>query len=239
MKITAKKESETIRQQRLARKEFLELKKMQAGEYTENDKNTQAPIVPVTLSDKVANIWYHYGKVIIVALFIAVFLIVSIVQCATRTRYDLQIVYFTYSPIPDTYTTKMADYFEKYCDDVNGDGEVNILVINCSYNPNSNNNAILTKLQVLISSEPTALLYITDDASIKYFDNIGSEDDTFFDSEPVPLPAGFYKACNDGDFTVPDNITIGIRKVDGTLIAKDKAVKDTLNASKKILNSIK
>ena len=211
---------------------------MQSGEYTEADKCVQPPIVPVTLSDKVANIWYHYGKVIIVALFISVLLIVGIVQCATRTRYDLQIVYFTYSPVPDTYTTKMADYFEKYCDDVNGDGEANILVVNCSANPDANNNAILTKLQVLISSEPTALLYITDDKSIKYFDNIGTKDDAFFDGDPISLPTGFYSECSDNDFSIPDNITIGLRKVSGTLIAKDKAIKDTLKASKKIINSI-
>ena len=212
---------------------------MQSGEYTESDKDSSSPIVPVTFSDKVANIWYHYSKVIIVAIFIAVFLVVSIVQCAGRTRYDLQIVYFTYSPVPDAYTNKMAAYFEKYGEDVNGDSKIHISVINCSINPNSNNNAIMTKLQVIISSEPTALLYITDDKSIKYFDNISTKDDIFFDGEPIPLPREFYEECSDGDSSIPDNITIGLRKVNGTPIAKDKEAKGVLKASKKILSSIK
>ena len=211
---------------------------MQSGEYSEEDMAARAPMVPVTIGEKAANIWYHYGKVIIVAFFIVAFMIFAVVQCATRTKYDLQIVYFTYYPVPDAYTTKMASYFEKYGEDVNGDGEVHISVINCSTNPNSANNAILTKLQVMISSEPSALLYITDDKSIKYFDNISTTDDSFFDGEPIPLPSGFYEACNDSDFSIPDNITIGLRKVNGTLIAKDKVTKNILKASKKILSSI-
>ena len=209
---------------------------MQAGEF--KDEADRTPIVPVTFGEKVANIKYHYGKLIIVALFIAVFLIVSIVQCATRIKYDLQIVYFTYSPVPDAYTTKMAEYFEKYSEDVNGDGEVHISVINCSTNPNSNNTAIMTKLQVLIASEPTALLYITDDDSVKYFDNINTTTDAFFDGEPVPLPDKFFESLNDEQFPVSKSITIGLRKVDGTVIGKDKAVKGALKASKKILNSM-
>ena len=212
---------------------------MQSGEMDSGPKPSEIEIVPKTFGEKISNIWYHYSKLIIASLLILILVVVMVTQCATRTKYDLQIVYFTYQPVLDSYTTKMASYFEKYCEDVNGDGEVHITVANCSVDPNSNNTANMTKLQVLIAAEPSAILYITDDKSIKYFDNINTTENTLFDGEPIPLSEEFYEYVKDDAFTNPQNLSISIRKIKGTELEKDKKAEKSYMASKKIFDAIK
>ena len=87
----------------------------------------------------------------------------------------------------------MEKYFEKYGKDINGDGEVNINIINCSY---TNSSAALnikttyeTRLQATVTAEANALLFITDDESYKHFTDVFG--DKFFDGEPVLLSEEF------------------------------------------------
>lgn len=236
--MSREKESETIKQQKLARKEFLELKKMQSGEIETGPKPSEVAIVPKTFGEKLSNIWYHFGKVIIVTAFLLVAIIIMVVQCANKTSYDLEVIYFTYTALPDTTTEKMADYFEKYATDVNGNGKVDVAVINCSCNPNSNNNAKLTKMQALIVSDSSALLYITDDKSVKYFYNIRSDSKGFFDENSVVLSEDFYKTITEEGYNLPENLTLRIRNTEGTQIEKDKALTANTLAAKELMEKI-
>ena len=57
--MSQKKESDTLRQQRFAREEFLKLKKMQQGELKAEPKPSEIYNTPLTFSEKVKNFWYH------------------------------------------------------------------------------------------------------------------------------------------------------------------------------------
>ncbi len=232
-----KHESDTIKQQRKAREEFLKLKKIQSGELPPDSYPNDTPIVPKTLGEKAENIRYHYGKIIIVGIFIFIALVIMVVQCCQRTNYDLQIIYFSYTPVMDSVTNDMASYFEKICDDVNNDGEKHIAVLNCSVNKNSNNNTALTKMQAVIASESNALLFITDDDSIKYFDKLRTDDFTFF-KDSVALGNDFYSS-SEFSTALPENLKLNIRNVTGTQLEKDKNLKKFYKASEKIFNSQK
>ncbi len=232
-------ESDTIKQQKKAREEFLYLKKMQSGEIEAGPKPSEVAIVPKTFSEKVSNIWYHYGKIIVISIFIFIALAIMVVQCCNRIEYDLQVVYFTYTVVPDTVTEKMADYFEQFTDDINGDGKINVAVINCSCNPNENNSAKLTKMQAIIVSEPKALLYITDDKSISYFDKIKSDNGGFFGKFSKKLSKEFYESCSVENFDIPENLTMNIRNTDGTQLQSDKNISKYLKASEKLFSKLK
>ncbi|MCQ2478237.1 MAG: hypothetical protein MJ091_03330 [Clostridia bacterium] len=82
----AKRESETIRQQRKAREDFLQLKKMQSGEIDAGPKPSEIDAGPKTFKDKVANYWFHYKFATIAILLSAAFLAVMVTQCLGRTN---------------------------------------------------------------------------------------------------------------------------------------------------------
>lgn len=234
--------NEILEEQRRAREEFLELKRMQNGEEAPPPKPSEVAIVPRTPKEKWSNFWFQYKWHVIAITAITVILAVLITQCATRTKYDLEVVYFTYTAVLDEQSEKIADYLEKYAQDVNGDGEVNVQVINCSFNEKDGNvqykNTMLTKLQSLLAGDQNALLYITDEKSYKYLSGI-SESGSIFEGEPLKLGENFYNNTESDTLgTLPEGLMISCRKVSNTVLENKKDVDKVYNASKKLLTDI-
>jgi len=242
-----KKQSDTLRQQRFARQEFLRLKKMQQGELDAGPKPSELA-VPLTFSEKLKNIWYHDRFVIIILALLIVAISALCVQCATKTKYDATVVVFTYSITGDPNCQKMGEYIKPFCDDINGDGEVNVNVVNCSINysegnPEANNDYNYTnraKAQSLIATDPSALLFITDSESYKYLQSL-SDEIQFFVGEPIKFEDDFYKVCVDesGFFDTPKGLQISCRTIKGTAIENGKNVETHFEQAKKILNGLK
>ncbi len=234
-------DNETLKEQRKARRDFLELKRMESGEISPGPKPSEIAIVPKTPSEKIKNFLYHNKNVLICTVIgIAVFAGL-VAQCCMKPKYDLQIVFYTYTPVLEENIEKMESYFEKYCSDINGNGKVNVNIINCSYKnevggPQINNNSE-TRLQATVASEANALLYITDERSYKHFTDVFGS--SFFEGSAIDMPDEFYKSCTVKDYiNIPDNLTISLRKTDGAMIEKDKNTTKYLEASKELLSKI-
>ena len=235
-----RKVSETLSQQKKARQDFLDLKKMQKGDMAPEPKPSEVAVLPKTFKEKLQNYWFHFKWHTIGIVFTLIVLIVLIAQCSGRTNWDMQVIYFTYSPAIDTQTAKVGDYLESISKDINGDGEVNISVVNCSV-PDGNHNSqynrtVLMKLQAMITAEPTAMLYITDSESVKYF-----ETDTLsgiFDTEQVQFGEDFYEKTTTELGRLPDGLQIACRRIAKTLLEKDekaaKVHKEAINILSKL-----
>ena len=104
-----KKTNEILEEQRRARQEFLELKKMQSGEMKAPPKPSEVAIVPKTPKEKWDNFWFQYKWYVVAIVATVAVLTVLIAQCATKTKYDLQVVYFTYTTALDEQTEGIAD----------------------------------------------------------------------------------------------------------------------------------
>lgn len=234
-----KRQSETISQQKKAREEFLKLKQMQNGEITPPPKPSEIEVLPSTPKEKWQNFWYHTKIQVIAIVVIIAILVVCVNQCMGRTNWDMQIVYFTYSPVLDQQLEVVADYFESQSKDLNGDGEVNIFVVNCSLSTKKRDvqydQATLTKLQALIASEPKAILFITDKESMKFFSTDTFKN--FFKNEPLPLNDKFYKACKQSN--LPEGLQISSREISKTLLEKDKVAAKVYKEAQNILEKIK
>ena len=73
-----KKVSDTIAQQRKARQDFLELKKMQSGEMDAGPKPSETEIKPQTFKEKAENYWFHHKWHTIGGIFAIVSIIILI-----------------------------------------------------------------------------------------------------------------------------------------------------------------
>lgn len=234
----AGKKNEIVEEQKKAREEFLKLKKMQSGEIDAGPKPSEVAVVPSTFKEKAANFWYQYKLRVIAVIFLAVVIIVSVVQCASRPKYDLKIVYFTYTPAFDDQLDLVEEYFEELGSDVDGNGEVNIQVINCSFSNKESNsqykNSILMKVQSIVAAEQTTMLYITDEEAIKYFDGL-SVDVELFDGELIMLDDEFYEKTKWEGKSLPEGLGISCRNISQTLLEDSKEAQKTVEESKKIL----
>ena len=136
-RIKAERERERAREQQLA-KERVELMKIKSGVIEHSDAISETPdeIRKVQGFEKVTNFIYHYKILlifIIAALAAAAYMIYDTV---TRKKPDLTVIMIANNGL-EFRTEELSDFFEKYVDDRNGDGEVYVQVIACPLNPNS------------------------------------------------------------------------------------------------------
>lgn len=237
-----KKESDTLRQRRIAQQEFLRLKKMQSGELDAGPKPSEVA-TPLTFGEKLKNIWYHDKFALSVIAIIIVAITLLCVQCATKTVYDTTVIVFTHTITGEPNCKKMGEYLSSYCHDLNGDGEVNVNVVNCSINPNDNSDYSYTnrsKAQSLLATDASALLFITDDDSYEYLMGL-SESIPLFEGEPLEFDEDFYEFCVDpsGFFDTPQDLQISCRTIKGAAIAKDKNIDKYYAQAQAILDGLK
>lgn len=235
------KKNDIIEEQRRAREEFLRLKKMQKGELEAGPKPSEIAIIPTTPKEKWDNFWFQYKWVVIAVIISFIVLTVMITQCATRKTPDLEIVYFSYTPVFDQQTALVGEYFETITKDINKDGEVIVNVVNCSFQNNGNiqyRNSVLSKLQAVITSNQKALLFITDNKSIEYFNNLTTNGE-IFEGEPIPLNEEFYKSTKSKNYgRLTAKLSISIRRVSDTLLEKKEDISKYYAESKRILKEI-
>lgn len=228
--------------------QLVQLKKMQQGaidvpEYVSPD--TQ----PKTFKDKTKNFWYYYKIYIIVGILLCACLAVLIKQCAEKETYDYQILFYCSKELSDTQTNQIADNFKKFATDVDGDGKVNILTINCSGSESSNydtRTVSSTRLQTSLTNEDI-LLYVTDDEKFDSLQSISDDGIPFFydiglqENEGMALPLDKKYYTGDGENIIfPKNLSlkISVRNVNGTILEKKKNVKTIFNNSKKLILNI-
>ncbi len=224
-----------IEEQRRAREEFIKLKKMQQGEIKPAD-NSAAVIAPVTSKEKLENFWYHYKWHTIAVIAIIIILAITVAQCAAREKYDFTTVMVTYSTVTDGRISEIEKYLEQFGEDINGDGKVNIQVVNCIVPTNTNNlqanQSSSVRLQAMLVGEPSALLYIVDKKGYDYLQSI--DESGFFDGDPVLLPDEFYRQCDSGEM-LPKELKIGYRRISDTTLEKSKTAKKIHKLCKEIL----
>lgn len=241
--MSEKETNEILEEQRRARQEFLELKKMQSGEMEAPPKPSEVAIVPKTPKEKWDNFWFQYKWYVVAITAVTVVLAVLITQCATRTKYDMEVVYFTYTAALDEQTNAVAKYIAGYAEDVNGDGEINIQVVNCSFNGKSGDTqyryTMMTKLQAMIAGDQNAMLFITDEDSYKYLADL-SNGDGLFDGEPFMLGEEFYKSTETDSYgKLPEGLRIACRRVSDTVLESKKGSADAYTNAEKTLEAIK
>lgn len=236
-----KSQNEILREQRKARRDFIELKKMQHGEMDAGPKPSEVAIVPKTPMEKLKNIWFHDKWVILGVAALVIVMAVMVAQCASRTDYDLEVVMFAHTYVADDIADPIAAYFEQYCEDLNGDGEVHIQVINCSYDPDSTDTqyrySMSSKLQAIIAADANALLFITDTDAYDYLNSISET--AFFEGEPLALNDEFYSECDKSELiSLPEGLQISCRRISNTTIEKEDDIKGFYDASQKILKAL-
>lgn len=156
----AKKQAEKLKRQQEAerekriRQEKLELMKLKSGVIEESEviKETHEPPPEMTLGKKIGNFWYHYKIPLIVGVAMLAAVIFMVVDTLTREKPDVYVLSTCDNGL-EFRTDLLEEYFEKFCPDLNGDGEVCVRVISAPASEDfqisqSNQAKIITQLQM-------------------------------------------------------------------------------------------
>ena len=113
-----KKTNEILEEQRRARQEFLNLKKMQQGQMYAGPKPSETATVFNTPKEKFKHFWEYSKWYVIFGTLLTALIAFLVVQCATKTEYDLKVVYFTYDTVLDEQLKPVEKYLSKYGKDL-------------------------------------------------------------------------------------------------------------------------
>ena len=236
-----KHESDTIEQQRKAREEFLALKRMQSGEESAPPPPSAESAAPKTLREKSQNFWFYNRFTVLGVIFIAIVLIIGITQCASREKYDMSITLYVSTQISDTQSKKMAEYFSTFAEDTNGDGDVKVSVVNCSYTDGGNiqiTQANDTKLQAILVSDTDSMLFIVDDKTFERLGLIPATTPLFTDGG-LPLGEGFYESTKSETGTeAPQGLKIIRRNISNTTMQSNKDAARSFKTAGKFLEKL-
>ncbi len=234
-------DNDILEEQRKARQNYLELKKMQHGEMKPEPKPSEMAIEPKTFKEKLQNFWFHYKWHSIAIIFSAIVITVLCVQCANREKYDFEAIYFAYNISMDTQLDSVEKYLEEYATDVDGDGEVNVNIINCSFAENGDmqyRNNMLSKIQTQLVGNREVVMYIMDDKAYEFLNNV--VDGGVFTDNILILDEEFYNKTETKELgKLPEGIKVYLRKVKGTVLEDDKKVDAVYKEAEKIIEKIK
>lgn len=134
-------------------------------------------VKPKGIKAKIENFWYHYKYHSIALIIVFVTLAVSITQCSLKPDYDYKIVVATRSMTLSTIQLDaVKSELNHYGEDVNGDGEVNLLLVDCTLDGNTSDYQTLLakqqKLMALLMTDTEAMLFLTDDKCLEWIDSL-------------------------------------------------------------------
>lgn len=190
----------------------------------------------LTFSEKVSNFFYHNLWWLWIVAFIAFVVGILVYQAVTTPKPDAVVLMFTYDDeLYDSYP-QMADYFEQFVDDNNGDG---VSTVNIYYIPLAidESDRLFTSYMAKFSGEmqsSSSMIVLADsscDERLYPKDVLYNLSKDFEDYEHV-VDYGYY--LKDTDFakeigyngTISDDLYLGIRKVQKVFDSQEKMQKN-------------
>lgn len=126
--------------------------------------------------------WYYYKWRVIITAAALLIAAVTIVQCATRAKYDMNIIYAGHMSYSENEIAHAQEIFSRYVTDIDGDGKQSVFFQPLMFSDGAGNAeydyAIQTKLDFTFTDDCT-FIYLMDEAEAKLYLQRQSVGDVF------------------------------------------------------------
>ena len=184
----------------------------------------------MTFKEKWQNYWYYYKVHTLVGLAVAAVMAILLAQCATTEKYDYSVTLYMSKTMPEQVRKVMAEELAAYGEDLNGDGEVKVEILDCTYGSNDNVRMNqIAKLQARLTM-PESILFLTDETCYSNLDGMGlfdtlailpDKDGKALDLGTSPMEAAITREA--GNY-LPEKFYISKRRVDRTALENKENV---------------
>ena len=214
------KKSETLRQREKAQHDLLELKKMQSGEINPDTLPKGEKLTPKTFKEKHQNFFYYHKYKVALAVALLVVAGYFIWNTVTSPKYDAKVAVCSFDNFSDEAVDQTEAYLEDFYPDLNGDGKVEILAVNCSFDSTggsvSDAQDNMLKMQTLLVGEVDTMLFILDEDSLIYMNSLSNALVLFQDENIVRLGENFFDAVQNPFFSEDKKLFLCLRTIKGT-----------------------
>jgi len=94
----------------------------------EDRRRAKELVKQMSFTEKIKHYWSYYKKVIIVFIVAVAIVTWGVVQCTQVPEYDLKISVFVTTAYREENLARLAEYFEGYVDEINGDGLTDVFI---------------------------------------------------------------------------------------------------------------
>ena len=129
-------EKERAEYEKTLQERKIELMKLKQGVIDSSDviKEVHEEAPKLSFGQKISGAWYRSKWLIIFIVIMAAAFIYITYDMITAEQPDFTILVVSNDTALYSRTPEVEEFFESFCDDVNGDGEVNVLIYNISTN---------------------------------------------------------------------------------------------------------
>ncbi len=239
----AKRDAELEKAQAQAKKDYeknlndrkIELMKLKQGviESSEIVKEEEKVEAKLSFGETLSNIWYRSKWLIIFVAFCVFAFGYIIYDAAFTTKPDLTVLVLSYDDALYYRSEEVRSYLEGYCDDLNGDGEVYVLVYNISTDysdPNtitSNQAQIMSQLQ---TGENIMLISDCENDFLMYDFRADYPDNERFTERGMLLNCALTREALKWQ-AMPDNLYIGMRQPTKLLSTSEEAMQENFDTA--------
>lgn len=234
--------------------EKIELVKLKTGVIDESDIIKEEVSAPIKLSKSewIKNFWWHH-KFIIMGIILAAAVVFYITyDTVSRVKPDIKIIMTVNNGLVNR-TEEVADYFEKFCPDINGDGEINVQILSVPLPDNTNDYVQIQQYQeVYLANMQTGevIFILTDDKtdtdiySENDSDNLLADvssdfkDNEFVTNKGLSLKGDYIEDVFKYHTNYPQNIYLGMREPVKTLKDSKEDMQENYNKAYEIFKAM-
>ncbi len=210
----------------------IELVKLKQGVVESSDtiKEERHEKVRLSFSQWIENVWYRSKWIIIFAFVVIVAIGYIVYDSAVRIKPDLTVLAVMDNSAIYARTTEFQSFIESYCEDLNGDGKVNVLIYNISTDYSDPNTVTSYQAQLMTQLQLGENMIIISDGTTDFaVHDFTSE----LEGECV-TPLGIRLNC---ELTrealkweaMPDELYIGLREPTRLLSTSEEEMRENYN----------
>lgn len=208
--------------------EKIELVKLKSGVIDKSEiiKEEAPEVIKLSKKEWLKNFWWH-NKIIIILIIFAIAVVSYITyDSLSRVKPDIKVMMTVNNGLVNR-TEEVADYFERFCPDINGDGEVNVQILSAPLTENTDDYVQIQQYQeiYLANMQTGEIIFIlTDDKtdadiySDNESDNLLSDvstdfaDNEFVTNKGLSLRGSYIEDVFKYHTNYPQNIYLGMRE---------------------------
>ena len=234
--------------------EKIELVKLKSGVIDESDiiKEEAPEVIKLSKKEWLKNFWWH-NKIIIILVVFAIAVVSYITyDSLSRVKPDIKVMMTVNNGLVNR-TEEVADYFERFCPDINGDGEVNVQILSAPLTEDTDDYVQIQKYQevylanmqmgeiifILTDDKTDADIY-SDNESDNLLSDVSSDfaDNEFVTSKGLSLKGDYIEDVFKYHTNYPQDIYLGMRAPIKTLKDSKDDMKKNYNKAYEIFKSM-
>ena len=116
--------------------------------------------------------WFYYKWHMLAALVLALTIVICTAQCVMKVDPDYYVLFYAQNYYTDEALQEVTDELQKYSEDLNGDGKVKVMAVNCTFSDNDTQRINTVRQQALLQmTTDNTCFWVMDKSGVELYYN--------------------------------------------------------------------